>query len=90
LFNNKKFIVSDGGLRIVDLGNILTIGVIATAMPFLLGLLLAYSIIATILGAALWPAKSVPDDICFSIIGSGLVIGGLMLIGVTFVNLVLS
>lgn len=74
----------------VSLGGILTAGLVATVLPTLMGILFAYSIVATILGAFLWTAKSVPDDVGIAIAGSGIAVGVLMVIAVLLLRLVFS
>ena len=70
----------------IDWGGLLTAGILATAIPVLLGMLIAYSIIAVVLGAFLWTAKSMPDDIALAVIGSGVATGLLLVAGVVVVN----
>jgi len=70
--------------------DILTAGVFATAIPTLLGILIAYSLIATILGSLLWAAKSIADDVAIAILSSGIIIGLLILGGVVFIRHIFS
>lgn len=74
----------------MDFSNILTVGILATAIPSLVGTLIAYSVIATILGALLWAGKSLPDDIGIAIAASGVITGILLVLGVLFVRYMLS
>jgi hypothetical protein len=75
---------------VIDFGNLLTAGILATAIPTLLGILIGYSIIAINLGIFLWTAKSVPDDVGIALFFSGLSIGALMVIGIIFIRLSFS
>ena len=55
----------------IDISEILTAGIIVAALPTIVGVLVAYSVISMILGSMLWAAKSVPDDIGIITTGSG-------------------
>ena len=70
----------------IDISEILTAGIIITALPTIVGVLAAYSIISMILGSMLWAAKSVPDDIGIVTTGSGLIIGILLIAAVLIIN----
>ena len=73
----------------MDFGNLLTLAVFATAIPILLGVLMAYAIIAVVLGAFLWTGKSIPDDVGITIMASGFVVGTLLTLFWLFVRFVL-
>lgn len=66
----------------IDFGDLLTLGILATALPTLLGILLAYSIITVVLGALLWTTKSYPDDQAMAILGSGITVGTLLVLAI--------
>jgi hypothetical protein len=73
----------------IELGGVLTAGMVATVIPTMVGILTAYSIIAIILGALSWPAKSIPDDVGIAILGSGIVVALVLVAGIVFVRLAL-
>lgn len=68
----------------------MTLGAFATAIPPMLGVLIAYTIIATVLGTFLWTGKSIPDDVGITIAASGFAIGILLLAGALLTRFVLS
>ena len=70
----------------IDISEILTAGIIVAALPTIVGVLVAYSVISMILGSMLWAAKSVPDDIGIITTGSGLVTGLLLIAAVVIIN----
>lgn len=74
----------------MGLGGLLTLGAFATAVPTMLGVLMAYALVATVLGTLLWTGKSIPDDVGITIAASGAIIGLMVLLGALFVRFVLS
>jgi len=62
-------------------------GILATAIPSLVGTLIAYSVIATILGAFLWAGELIPDDVGIAVAASGLVTGTLLIVGILIIRL---
>ncbi len=70
------------------MAELITIGLFATGLPIFLGILMAYSAIALILGFFLW--NSGIDDIGLSIMGSGLIIGVLLIAGAVIIRYALQ
>ena len=65
----------------INIGGLLTAGIAATAIPTLLGTLMAYCIISIVLGPLLWAGKSIPDEVGIAITGSGLFILAVLIVG---------
>jgi hypothetical protein len=70
--------------------DVLTLSMFFGAIPIALGILTAYSIIATVLGAFLWTGKTIPDDVGITITISGLAIGTVLILLWLYVRFVLS
>lgn len=71
------------------MGGLLSIVAFAAALPVLLGIHVAYTMIAKILAFFLWVSSTFPDDIAQSILASGLLTGILVCLGVNILATVL-
>ena len=72
------------------MADLITLGLFATGLPVFIGILMAFSLIAIILGFFFWNAGSVPDDIGLAFIGSGLVMGLILFACAFYIRLALS